>query len=225
MLPRQQHQWNVSLTKAAEIQKRLRDSVSLQDDFPEIRAIAGVDVSVPSGADIVRSAVVILSFPDFELIEVKRAVRDLEFPYVPGFLSFREVPVILDSFEQIQNIPDITIIDGQGIAHPRGLGIAAHLGVLLDIASIGCAKSHLYGKFDEPSLERGSSSLLLDRSGKQIGTVLRTRTGTKPVFISPGHKVSFESSVKIILECSPRYRLPEPVRYAHKLAGETYLYH
>ncbi len=218
---RQLHPWNVSVKEAAEIQRRLRDQVSLVDGFDpqKVELVAGVDVSIPRFANIGRAAVVILSFPQLELVEVQRAERDLEFPYIPGFLSFRETPIVLAAFDKIKNVPDVIIVDGQGIAHPRRLGIAAHLGLLLDLPTIGCAKSHLYGTFDEPGPTRGSTSPLLAPGGDQIGAVVRTKDNTKPVFISPGHKVSIETSVRMILECTTRYRLPEPIRAAHNAAG------
>lgn len=219
MLIEQVHPWGVSITEATEIQRRLRERVSLVDRFGEIRLIAGVDVSVGSGSNVGYSAVVVVSFPDFEPVEIARASRELEFPYVPGYLSFREAPVVLDAFAKLKSEPDVIIVDGQGIAHPRGLGIATHLGVLLDAPTIGCGKSHLYGRYDEPAQERGSVSPLLDRSGMRIGSVVRTRAGTKPLFISPGHKMSIDSATRIILDCAPKYRLPEPIRLAHKTAG------
>lgn len=217
---RQLHRWDVSLEEAAEIQRDLRRRVSLVDGFPELRLVAGVDVCVPAGTNEGHAAVAILSLPDFELVEVRKATRTLTFPYIPGFLSFRETPVVFAAFEKVVHVPDVIIVDGQGIAHPRGLGIAAHLGLLLDVPAVGCAKSHLFGVYEEPGPERGAATPLLDRDGKPIGNVVRTRTGTKPVFVSPGHKVSFESSVRIVLDCSPKYRLPEPIRAAHRLAAE-----
>lgn len=218
---RQLHPWDVSIEHAAEIQRDLRRRVSLVDGFGEIRAVAGVDVSVLSGAKEGRAAVVVMSYPEFDVVEVRRAARALTFPYIPGFLSFRETPVILAAFEEIEHVPDVVIVDGHGIAHPRGFGIAAHLGVLLDTPTIGCAKSRLFGVYEEPESERGSSAPLLNEKGEQIGNVVRTRPGTKPVFASPGHLISFESAVRVILDCSPNYRLPEPIRAAHRLAGQS----
>jgi len=214
------HPWDVSIEDAAEIQLDLRRRVSLVDGFDRIRLVAGVDVSVPSGIHEGRAAVAVLSFPDFELTELRRATRKLTMPYIPGFLSFRETPVILAAFREVERVPDVIIADGQGIAHPRGLGIAAHLGLLLDTPTIGCAKSHLFGIYEEPGPERGSSTPLLDKEGNQVGSVVRTRTGAKPVFVSPGHKMNFESAVRIVLECTPKYRIPEPIRAAHQLAGQ-----
>jgi len=215
------HPWDVSIEDAAEIQRDLRRRVSLVDGFGQIRLVAGVDVGIHGGAREGHAAVAVLSFPGFGLVELRRATSKLTMPYIPGFLSFRETPVILAAFREVEHVPDVIIVDGQGIAHPRGFGIAAHLGLLLDVPTIGCAKSHLFGVYEEPGLERGSSTPLLDKEGNQVGNVVRTRTGAKPVFVSPGHKVSFESAVRIVLDCTPEYRIPEPVRAAHRLAGES----
>jgi deoxyribonuclease V len=216
----QLHPWNVSGKEAAQIQRDLRDKVVLRDDFGPVHLVAGIDVGIPAGTNTGNAVVVILSYPDLQIMEVQRASRTLEIPYIPGFLSFREAPVILDAMEKVENVPDIIIEDGQGIAHPRGLGIAAHVGVILNIPSIGCAKSHLFGKYVEPGPERGDATPLLGRDGEQVGTVLRTRKGIKPVFISPGNRIGFESSVRWILDLAPKYRLPEPIRAAHRLASE-----
>ncbi|MCL6519353.1 MAG: deoxyribonuclease V [Armatimonadetes bacterium] len=214
------HKWEVSVGEAVEIQHSLKSRVSLEDGFLDLNLIAGVDMSISKASQQGHAAVVVLSFPDLNLVEVRQATRKLQFPYVPGFLSFRESPVILQAFLAIEHVPDVVIVDGQGIAHPRGFGIASHLGVLLDIPTIGCAKSYLYGVYEEPGLERGSSTPLFDLDGRQIGNVVRTRTGVKPVFVSPGHKISFDSAVKIVLDCAPQYRLPEPIRVAHRFAAE-----
>jgi len=213
------HVWNLSIKEAAEVQRNLRSRVSLEDGFGEIRLIAGVDVGVPAKTNEGHSVVVVLTYPGFEIVEVQRAAEELQFPYIPGFLSFREAPVILKAFEKLEVVPDIVMVDGQGIAHPRGLGIAAHLGVILDLPTIGCAKSHLFGRYTEPGIERGSVSMVADRQGGQIGDVVRTRSGVKPVFVSPGNKISFSSAVKVVLDCAVKYRLPEPTRIAHKLAS------
>ncbi|MDI6829273.1 MAG: deoxyribonuclease V [Armatimonadota bacterium] len=210
------NKWDVSVEEALEIQQTLRSRVSLVDDFDEIRLVAGVDMSVPKNGNQGNAAVAILSFPDFDLVEVRQATHALQFPYIPGFLSFRESPAILKAFSEIEHVPDVIIVDGNGIAHPRGFGIAAHIGVLLDKPTIGCAKSHLY---ENPGVQRGSTTPLLNQNGRQIGNVVRTRTSVKPVFVSPGHKICFESAVKIVLECTPRYRIPEPIRIAHMFAG------
>lgn len=214
------HPWNVSVQEAAKIQLEMRGYLSLEDEFTGPKLVAGIDVGIPAGTNTGHAVVVVLSFPDFEIVEVQHGVRELEFPYIPGFLTFREAPVVLSALEKVKNIPDIIIVDGQGIAHPRRLGLAAHLGVLLDHATIGCAKSLLYGTCEEPDNERGSVTTIVDSSGEQIGNVVRTRRSTRPVYISPGNKVSFDSAVRVVLDCAPKYRLPEPTRIAHRLAGE-----
>ncbi|MHB0913354.1 MAG: deoxyribonuclease V [Armatimonadota bacterium] len=211
------HPWNVSVAEAAKIQLELRGQVSLDDEFGELRFVAGVDVS--ARGDEGRAAVVILTFPGLEIVETATHAGPLPFPYIPGFLSFREAPLALAAFEKIERVPDMVIVDGQGIAHPRGLGIASHLGLFLDLPTIGCAKSRLVGTYEEPGRGKGSRSELLGREGR-IGSVLRTRTGATPVFVSPGHKVGFDSSDRIVLACTTKYRLPEPTRDAHRLAGE-----
>jgi deoxyribonuclease V len=217
---RQLHPWNVSAKEAVEIQRELRDRVTLCDTPGPVHLVAGIDVGIPAGTNTGNAVVAILSFPQLQIVEVQRASCTLEFPYIPGLLSFREAPVILDALEKVNNTPDLIVEDGQGIAHPRGLGIAAHIGVILDMPAIGCAKSHLFGKYAEPGPERGDSTPLLGRSGEQVGSVLRTRTGIKPVFISPGNRIGFESSVRWALALAPKYRLPEPIRAAHRLAAE-----
>jgi len=141
------------------------------------------------------------------------------FPYIPGFLSFREIPPLLDIFKKISIVPDILFCDGQGIAHPRGFGLASHLGILLDIPAIGCAKSVLVGKYVEPSVTKGSSSPLVYQE-QQVGAAVRTRKGVKPVFVSVGHKLCLDDAVKIILQCSPKFRIPEPLRLAHRMVNE-----
>ncbi len=216
----QLHSWNVSIREATDIQRDLRGRVSLLGEFEEPRLVAGVDISVPRGAASGRAAVVILSYPELSVVEVRHAIRPLDMPYVPGFLSFRESPIILDAFDRVRHEPDIVLVDGQGIAHPRGLGIASHLGLLLDKQTVGCAKSRLVGKSEEPGEERGSVSPLVDNSGARIGDVVRTKTGVKPLFVSPGHKISFEGAVHAVLRCTTLYRLPEPTRMAHILAAE-----
>jgi len=218
---KQLYPWNVSVKEAAEIQRSLRDQVSLVDGFDPDRVhfVGGVDVSVPRFGKTGRAAFVVLSFPELEVIEIQRAERDLELPYIPGFLSFREIPIVLAAVDKVRHEPDVIVVDGQGIAHPRRMGIAAHLGLVLDVPTIGCGKSHLYGLYEDPGPTRGSVSPLLAPDGDQIGAVVRTKDNTKPVFISPGNKVSIPTSVRMILECASKYRLPEPIRAAHNAAG------
>jgi deoxyribonuclease V len=161
----------------------------------------------------------VLSFPKLELLESRCTELDCPVPYIPGLLSFREIPCILEAWSKLENEPDLILCDGQGIAHPRGLGLASHLGLVLDLPSIGCAKSHLFGKFREPGVLRGDKAPLRGKNGETIGYVLRTRERIKPIFVSPGHLVGVEEAAAITLACSPKYKIPEPLRYAHRLAG------
>jgi deoxyribonuclease V len=178
--------------------------------------VAGIDVGIKDG--LARAAVVVLTLPQLELIEQACAERPATFPYVPGLLSFREAPAILDALATLTHIPDVLIFDGQGYAHPRRMGIATHIGVLLDHPAIGCAKSRLCGTYQEPGLDRGSRTWLRDGE-ETIGAVVRTRTRVKPVFVSVGHRVSLPTAIDTVLRCGGGYRLPEPTRRAHRVAS------
>ena len=213
------HSWNVSYTEALEIQRQLRSRVVLEDGFRKIRTIAGCDMAIDVETDRGVGGVIVYSFPGLEEIERKWAVRKLEFPYIPGLLSFREAPVLLDVLDKLETQPDLIMFDGHGIAHPRGVGIAAHMGLLLDKPAIGCAKSRLCGRYSEPPAAKGSRSLLKDAGGKILGTVLRTRENVKPVFVSPGHRVSFETAVRIVESCVDGYRIPKPTREADRFVA------
>ena len=180
--------------------------------------VAGVDLSPPDKEGIARGAVVVLRLPELEVVEVQAASAKPGFPYVPGLLSFREAPVILAACEKLKLSPDLILVDGQGIAHPRRIGIASHLGLLLNIPGIGCAKSILVGKSEEVGAKLGSWSPLVDK-GELIGAALRTRKGVKPVYISIGHKVDLEAAIHWVLACCRGYRLPEPIRLAHLAAA------
>ncbi|MCL6472843.1 MAG: deoxyribonuclease V [Firmicutes bacterium] len=215
------HPWQVSIHEAAEIQNRLRQEIVISPiNFESINYVAGADVSFSKYSDDVFAAVVILSYPELSVIEEATASIKTSFPYVPGYLTFREGPALVVAFEKIRVEPDVIIFDGQGMAHPRGFGIASHMGVLLDRPSVGCAKSVLIGKYKEPAITRGSTSPLLDKNGRQIGVALRTRDNVSPVFVSIGNRISLEDSVKVVLSCAPRYRLPEPIRRAHSLSNK-----
>jgi deoxyribonuclease V len=192
--------------------------VSIEDDFGELRVVAGVDAGFEDEGATARAAVVVLSFPDLEPVDYAVARGPARFPYIPGFLSFREAPVILDALAMLKAPPDLVICDGQGIAHPRRLGIASHLGVLSGLPTIGCAKSLLVGRHPELPDERGAYVPLTHRR-EQVGWVLRTRPGVKPVYVSPGHRVGMERAVELVMACVTRYRLPETTRYAHNLAS------
>ncbi len=216
------HQWTVSPKEAVEIQKRL---VSLRvfckgPDLSDISYVAGADISIHKETDDIFASVVVLEFPSLAIIEESYLTGRAGFPYVPGLLSFREAPMILDAFEKLSIKPDVLIVDGQGIAHPRGIGLATHLGILLDMPTIGCAKSVLVGKYKQPDKEAGSYSSLIDKEGKEIGIVLRTRSNVSPVFVSIGNMTDLRSCRKTILACCTKYRLPKPARQAHILSNK-----
>lgn len=217
--PKNLHKWDVTPKEAIGIQLELRKRVSDKFSAKNIRLVAGADVSIPAGGDCVKAAVCILTFPDMRLVEEATAELKLSFPYIPGLLSFREGPVLLECFKKIRVKPDVIIFDGQGTAHPRGFGIAAHMGVLLDIPSIGCGKSPLFGKYEMPHGAKSSRTDIRDKGGNIIGSCLRTRTNVKPLFVSIGHRISLLAAMDIVLRCALKYRLPEPVRRAHNLAG------
>jgi deoxyribonuclease V len=210
------HPWDVSPADAREIQRQLRGRalVAPLDRQPE--AIAGIDVSVKGGQ--ARAAVVLLSYPENTPFHAATAAMPVSFPYVPGLLSFREGPVVLAALERLERRPDVLMFDAQGWAHPRRMGLATHLGILLDTPAVGCAKSRLCGTHGTPDEEKGSWVPLMD-GDEVIGAVVRTRDRVRPVFVSVGHRVDLETSVSLVLGCATRYRLPEPTRWAHRVAG------
>lgn len=215
----QRHAWPLTVDEAIKIQEKLKDEVITEDKLKEpVQYVAGVDVGFEENGTISRAAVAVLSFPDLQLQETSLARRPTTFPYIPGFLSFREIPAVLDALEKIKIIPDIILCDGQGIAHPRRLGIACHLGLIIDLPTIGVAKSLLVGKHEELPDTRGSWQPLIHRR-ETIGAVLRTRVGVKPVYVSSGHKVSLPTAIDYVLRCTTKYRLPETTRIADKLAS------
>ncbi|MEJ2634252.1 MAG: deoxyribonuclease V [Calditrichia bacterium] len=213
----QRHKWNVTTEEAREIQQTLRRK--LETDIPiemdKIKTIAAADISFSRFGKILFGAVVLMDFADLASLRIIRKTAEASFPYIPGYLSFREAPVIMDIFREIDPLPDVLLCDGHGVAHPRGFGLASHLGVLLDIPSIGCAKSVLVGEYEEPGAERGDYSPLVYHESI-VGAALRTRQNVKPVFVSIGNKIGLEDAIRIVLHCSPRYRIPEPVRLAHR---------
>jgi deoxyribonuclease V len=212
------HPWNLSPAQARELQSELARRVVAQDDHRDIGNIAGVDVGFRDKGRFTAAAIVVMSWPGLQLVEQVSARLPTTFPYVPGLLSFRELPAVLAAFDQLQVKPDLVLCDGQGIAHPRRFGIACHLGVLLDLPTIGVGKSRLTGSFEQPGADKGAREPLLD-GGEIIGTVLRTRAGVRPLFISPGHRVGVETATDWVMRCVSRYRLPEPVRLADRLAS------
>ncbi len=210
------HSWNLSYKQAVDLQRRLASKVQFTPLKKSPKLIAGLDCAFTKDAQIIIAAAVVIKLPDFDLIETTTASRKVTFPYIPGLLSFREAPACIAAAEKLKRQPDLFIIDGQGIAHPRRLGLAAHLGLFLDRPTIGCAKSRLTGTFEDPPLEKGTYSLLKDKK-ETIGAVLRTRAKVKPVFVSVGNKCTLKDAIKITLRCAARYRLPEPTRLAHQL--------
>jgi deoxyribonuclease V len=210
--------WVKTVAEAKKIQEQLRDRVITRDCFERIKYVAGVDLGFKDNYRISQAAIALLSFPELELVETAIASIPTAFPYVPGYLSFREVPAILAAFPQLKITPDLILCDGQGLAHPRRFGLACHLGVLLDLPTIGVAKSLLIGKHETLSTTKGSYQPLIDR-GETIGVVLRSRDNVKPIYVSIGHKISLDSAIAYVLQCLTKYRLPETTRWADKLAS------
>jgi deoxyribonuclease V len=215
--PVMRHRWDLSPKEAIALQRELRERISIKDGPDEITCVAGIDVSLKRGLAI--AAVVVLSFPELQEIEQVTAKCPIEFPYVPGLLSFREAPVILDALEALEHTPDVLLFDGQGYAHPRRMGIATHVGILLDHSTVGCAKSRLTGSYEEPGVQRGCYSLLYDANQEVIGAVVRTRTNVKPLYVSIGHKIRLDRAIHLVLACGRGLKLPEPLRLAHHLAS------
>jgi deoxyribonuclease V len=209
------HPWVVSPREAAVIQAELRGRVEHMDRLGPVRLVAGVDVGIQ--ASVARAAVVVLRYPELDLVEVSTAERQVVFPYVPGLLAFREAPAILEAWSRLRLDPDLVLFDGHGMAHPRRMGIAGHLGLLLDRPSIGCAKSRLCGVHEEPGVAVGDWTPLTE-GGECLGAVVRTRPGTRPVFVSVGHRVCLKTAISLTLACCRGHRLPEPTRHAHLAA-------
>ncbi len=221
------HPWNVSPREAVAIQHDLAGKVRETPLPRPVETIAGIDVSIRGdpgsgpGQALAQAAIVVLRFPALDVVD--RAVwrAEVPFPYVPGLLSFREMPVILPALERLTVCPDVLVTDSQGRAHPRRFGLACHLGVLLDRPAFGIAKSLLVGTYDEPAPEKGSRAALVDKkTGEVLGTVLRTRANVKPVYVSVGHRITLEEAVALALACAPRYKIPEPTRQAHLLSRD-----
>ena len=220
MLHEPLHAWNLTPTQAIDLQKELAQRIIREDRFGEVHTIAGVDMAINEQNGMARAAVVLLSFPELEILERHVYEEPIRMEYIPGLLSFRETPCIIGAFAQLKRQPDLVMVDGQGIAHPRRLGIASHLGLWLDLPTIGCAKSILTGSHEALSEEAGSWVPLKYR-GETIGAVVRTRTRVNPMIISLGHRISLESSIRYVLLCTKGYRLPEPTRQADKLSKQN----
>lgn len=210
--------WPQTAKDAIQLQKQLCTQVIPTDDFHEVRYVAGVDVGFEDQGKITRAAIAVLTWPELSLHETTIARQPTTFPYIPGLLSFREIPTVLAALAQIQTTPDLLLCDGQGLAHPRRFGIACHLGVLVDLPAIGVAKSRLVGKHEPVDQTRGNWQPLIDQD-ERIGAVLRTRPQTKPLYISLGHRISLGSAIEYVMSCTTRYRLPETTRWADKLAS------
>lgn len=213
------HGWNLTAQDAVEIQKQLAYEVVTEDklEFP-IKTVAGIDLGYDAASNICRAVVVVLKFPELELIESQEAKMPIQFPYVPGLLSFRETPAAIRALEKLKTAPDLILCDGQGIAHPRFFGVACHIGVIADVPTIGVAKSLLVGKFDELGIQRGSFSPLVFKN-REIGAVLRTKDKVQPVYVSVGHRISLMTALDYVLQCAPKYRLPETTRLADQMAS------
>ena len=212
--------WELSPTDAKILQLTLSRKVIHTDKVGNISTIAGVDAGYRGEGNLSCAAAVLLSYPDLDPIDNAVAFRNTSYPYVPGLLAFRELPALIDAFEKLEGKPDLILCDGHGKAHPRRFGIACHLGVLLDIPTIGAGKSRLTGTHSPVQDQRGASEYLWD--GEEIiGAVVRTRTGVNPIYVSIGHRISLNTAVQIVLDCCPRYRIPEPLREAHRLASRN----
>ncbi len=231
------HSWNLSYSQARDCQKNLASKVQLVPLKKPPKLIAGIDCAFSKDGKKIIAAVIVLKLPDFVPVETTTASRKVTFPYIPGLLSFREAPVCIAAVEKLKTKPDLFIIDGQGIAHPRRLGLAAHLGLFFDKPTIGCAKSRLIGTYEEPPLQKGVYTLLKDKKRMKpdtqytirntqyetIGAVVRTRTNVKPVFVSVGNKCLLKDAIKTTLFCAVKYRLPEPTRLAHQFVSKLKL--
>jgi deoxyribonuclease V len=213
------HPWNLTPKEAVALQRELALQVRCEDDLGPVKFIAGVDVSMNRFSPDGYAAIVVLSVPELEVVEVAGAKTALAMPYIPGLLSFREIPLLLEAWSKLKQKPDLLMVDGHGIAHPRRLGIAAHLGVYLDVPALGCGKSILSGRHAPLPPERGAMAPLVHHN-EVVGYALRTKNKVNPVFVSCGHRVSQETAVRWVLECARGYRLPEPTRQAHLASNQ-----
>lgn len=213
------HEWDLAPKQAIELQKQLAYEVIAEDRFDEpVERVAGIDLGYDVNSNTSRAVVVVLKFPELELVESKEAKMPIQFPYVPGLLSFRETPVAVKALEKLENAPDLIICDGQGLAHPRSFGIACHIGLIADVPTIGAAKSVLVGKYEDLGAKRGAVAPLVYKN-REVGAAVRTRENVQPVYVSAGHRISLETAVKYVLACAPKYRLPETTRLADKMAS------
>jgi deoxyribonuclease V len=214
----QLHEWSLAPREAVELQKQLRARVRVGPLKKKVETVAGADISFNKFEPTVYAGLVVLRLPSLEVVEEVGVVSETRFPYVPGLLSFRESPSVLEAWAKLKTEPDVVMFDGQGIAHPRRVGIASHVGLIIDRPTLGCAKSVLVGKFEEPGEERGSWAPMIDK-GETIGAALRTKTRVQPVYVSPGHLIDLAGAVELTLKCDGGYRQPEPTRRAHLLVN------
>jgi deoxyribonuclease V len=209
------HSWNVSVELAIQIQEALKDRIILKKTFSKVETIGGGDVAYSRDGNLLFGAIAVLSFPNLEILDVATADGEIPFPYIPTLLSFREGPILIKTSQRLKIIPDVMIFDGQGIAHPRGMGLASHMGLWLNIPSIGCAKTPLLDEFVSPGPLKESFEWIF-KGREKVGAVLRTKEKVKPLFISPGHRIDLSTSIQLILESCKGYRFPEPLRKAHQ---------
>lgn len=219
MTPVFRTRWKLTPRDAIQLQSRLRERVVLEDRFGTLRYVAGADISFDLSTEEAFAGVIVYHFPEMEEVERRMARRKLQFPYVPGLLSFRESPILLAAFARLKTDPDLLLIDGHGRAHPRLFGLACHIGVLFDKPAIGCAKSLLVGEAGEPGVKAGLTAPLRFR-GDRVGTVLRTRDNTRPIFVTQGHRISLSTAVKVVRKCLDGYRIPKPTREADHYVRE-----
>lgn len=219
-----QHQWNLSEMEAVELQRELAKKVITEDGLDPIHHVAGVDVAYSKNNDTLIAAIVVLELDSLKIVESVVIEDTVQFPYIPGLFSFRELPPIIKAFEKIKTTPQLVVCDGQGLAHPRRFGLACHLGILYDIPTIGCGKTKLSGNFTEPDQHRGAQSPLIDNR-EIIGNVLRTQKNINPIFVSIGHRISLTTACQWILKLAPKYRLPETTRQADQLVKKTLSLH
>lgn len=213
------HQWTEDIKEAAKIQENLAHFVDIRSSKKEFETVAGADVAYSKRDNAIFASVVVMKFPELVPLEKVRAQSYVSFPYIPGFLFFREGPVLVKALERLQMVPDVIMFDANGIAHPKRIGMASHFGVMLDIPVIGCAKKKLIGNFREPPDEL-SAYVPLEIGSEQLGYVARTRVGVKPLYISPGHKIDMKTAVEVVISTTRGYRLPEPLRVAHILVNK-----
>ncbi len=233
------HDWNLTPTEAVELQKELRGKIHIEPLKREVNLVAGCDISFNKFSEIVYAGIVVLRLPELEVVDSATVITRTSFPYIPGLLSFRETPALLEAWERLETAPDVVMLDGQGLAHPRRFGIACHFGLLVGLPTLGCAKTVLRGKYDEPDEKAGSYSLMTDK-GKTVGAAVRTKDRVAPVYVSVGHQIDLPGAIKLALRCvkgyrandegetlfdiksasKSKYRIPEPTRQAHLFVNE-----